>query len=230
MQNQNELVQVLTKMEGKPYPAYKAIKGGYQYQDYEIWIDHVQGDPFAIPSKVRVRIPISTAEFPEDTYHNEYRTVALCDFLARQFYYSIKKHNTQKQGSGKSGAIEIDRQGQEVLKTSSMVIKDDCIEARFLVGLPAFGRRIAGKIAAHMFSEVIPRIVNDSLYFRKLPADKLYRHIETVEDAVVVRVAVMSVVPLVELAVEQEVQLQVDVGTAAVDPDAGIAELAEVRA
>ncbi len=71
MKSNNELSQVLTKMEGKPYPAYKAIKGRYQYQDYEIWIDHVQGDPFAIPSKVRVRIPISTAGFPGDTYHNE---------------------------------------------------------------------------------------------------------------------------------------------------------------
>ncbi len=187
MQTQNQLAQVLTKMEGKPYPAYKAIKGRYQYQGHEISIDHVQGDPFAIPSKVRVRIPISTAGFPEDTYHNECRNIALCDFLARQFYHSIKKHNTQRQGSGKSGAIEIDRPGQEVLKTSSMIIKDDCIEARFLVGLPAFGRRIAGKIAAHMFSEIIPRVVNDSLYYRTLPSDKLYRHIETVEDADFIR-------------------------------------------
>jgi predicted ABC-class ATPase len=187
MKSQNELVQALTKMEGKPYPAYKAIKDRYQYQDYELFIDHVQGDPFAIPSKVRARIPISTAQFPEDTHHNDCRNVALCDFLTRQFYHSIKKHNTQIQGSGKSGVIEIDRPGQEVLKRSSMVIKDGYIEARFLVGLPAFGRRIAGKIAAQMFSEVIPHIVNDSLYFRRLPEDKLYRHIETVEDAEFIR-------------------------------------------
>ena len=187
MQTQNELVQVLTKMDGKPYPAYKSIKGGYQYQDYELLIDHVQGDPFAIPSKVRARIPISTAGFPGDTYQNECRNVALCDFLARRFYHSIKKYNTQRQGSGKSGAIEIDRPGQEVLKTSSIVIIDGCIETRFLVGLPAFGRRIAGKIAAHIFSEIIPRIVNDSLYFQRLPADTLYRHIETVEDAEFIR-------------------------------------------
>ncbi len=187
MQTQNELVQTFTKMEGKPYPAYKSIKGSYQYQGYEIWIDHVQGDPFAIPSKIRARIPISTAGFPGDTYHNECRNIALCDFLARRFYHSIKKYNTQKEGSGKSCVIEIDRPGQEVLKTSSMVIIDGCIEARFLVGLPAFGRRIAGKIAANIFSEVIPRIVNDSLYFQRLPADKLYRHIETVEDAEFIR-------------------------------------------
>ena len=187
MKSQNELSQTLAKMEGKPYPAYKAIKGRYQYQDYELLIDHVQGDPFAIPSKVRVRIPISTAGFPEDTYHNEFRNIALCDFLARRFYHSIKKYNTQKQGSGKSGAIEIDRRGQEVLKTSSMVIIDSCIEARFLVGLPAFGRRIAGIIAAYMFSETIPRIIEDSLYYQSLPADKVYRHIETVEDSEFVR-------------------------------------------
>ncbi|MCP4254325.1 MAG: ABC-ATPase domain-containing protein [Candidatus Scalindua sp.] len=187
MKNQNELCQTLSKMEGKPYPAYKAVKGGYQYDDYELLIDHVQGDPFAIPSKVRISIPINTAGFPEDTYHNECRNVALCDFLARRFYHSIKKYNTQKQGSGKSGAIEIDRPGQEVLKTSSMVIIDSCIEARFLVGLPAFGRRIAGKIAAHMFSETIPRIVEDSLYYQSLHADKLYRHIETVEDTEFIR-------------------------------------------
>lgn len=187
MQNQNELVKVLSGMDGKPYPAYKSIKGCYQYQDYELLIDHVQGDPFAIPSKVRVRIPLSIAGFPGDTYHNDCRNIALCDFLARRFYHSIKKYNTQKQGSGKSGAIEIDRPGQEVLKTSSMVIIDGCIETRFLVGLPAFGRRIAGKIAAHMFSEIIPKIVNDSLYFKKLPADRLYRHIETVEDAEFIR-------------------------------------------
>ena len=187
MQNQNELVQALLKMDGKSYPAYKAVKGSYQYQDFELSIDHVQGDPFAIPSKVRVIIPISTAQFPEDTYHNDCRNVALCDFLARRFYHSIKKHNTQREGSGKSGIIEIDRPGQEVLKTSSMVIKDGCIEARFLVGLPAFGRRIAGRIASNIFSEVIPHVVNDSLYFRELPEDKLYRHIETVEDAEFIR-------------------------------------------
>ncbi len=187
MQNQNELVQALLRMDGKSYPAYKAVKGSYQYQDFELSIDHVQGDPFAIPSKVRVIIPISTAQFPEDTYHNDCRNVALCDFLARRFYHSIKKHNTQREGSGKSGIIEIDRPGQEVLKTSSMVIKDGCIEARFLVGLPAFGRRIAGRIASNIFSEVIPHVVNDSLYFRELPEDKLYRHIETVEDAEFIR-------------------------------------------
>ena len=187
IQSRDDLIEALIRLEGKPYPAYKMLKNRYQYPDYELWIDHVQGDPFARPSKVRICIPINTGKFPEDTYSKDCRNVALCDFLTRIFNHSINRHNTQMQGSGKSGVIEIDRPGQEVLKRSSIVIKDDCIEVRFLVGLPAFGRRIAGKIAANIFSNIIPQIAKDSLYFQQLPKDKLYRHIETVEDAEFIR-------------------------------------------
>ena len=187
MLSQSELVQKLSGLEGKRYPAYKALKGQYQYQNYEVWIDHVQGDPFAEPSKVRIKISLDTAGFPEELYSKECRITALCDFLARRFNQSINKHNQVKEGSGKSGVIEIDPPGQEVLKRSSTIIKDGYIEVRFLVGLPAFGRRIAGKIAARIFSDVIPRIVSDSLYFQILPEDKLYRHIEIVEDAEFIR-------------------------------------------
>ena len=184
---QNDLVRTLNGMEGKPYPIYKTIKGGYQFQDYQLWFDHIQGDPFAAPSKVRVRIPIVAAEFPGDTYHTDIRSIGLCDFLTRVFCESIKRHNTKREGSGKSGIIEMDRPGQEVLKRSSMVIKDECIEARFLVGLPGYGRRIAGKAAASLFSDVIPRIIHDSLYFQRVPKDTLYLQIETVEDAEFIR-------------------------------------------
>ncbi len=187
IRTQDELVQRVRSMEGKPYPAYKAIKGGYKFKDYELWLDHIQGDPFAIPSKVRVKIPIAVAKFPVETYKSDDRSIALCDFLTRSFCHAIKKHNKQREGSGKSGIIEMDRPGQEILKRSSMIIKESCIEARFLVGLPAYGRRIAGKVAAHIFSEIITRIVHDSLYYERLEKEGLLRHIETVEDAEFIR-------------------------------------------
>jgi len=182
-----KLIRSLIRLEGKPYPAYKALKSGYQYHDYELWIDHVQGDPFATPSKVRVRMPIRISGFPEDTLSGKSRTIALCDFIARQFYRSINKYNTVKQGSGKSGIIEIDRPGQEVLMHTSVVLKNGFIEVKFLVGLPAYGRRIAGKMAANMFSEIIPQIIHHSLYFQQISAKELYRHLETVEDADFIR-------------------------------------------
>ncbi|GJQ59368.1 MAG: ATPase [Candidatus Scalindua sp. AMX11] len=184
---EDELVKKVKSMDGKPYPAYKTIKGVYQFEGYELWFDHIQGDPFANPSKVRVRMPIAVAEFPEDTYKTDERGVALCDFLSRCFCHAIRKYNNKREGSGKSGIVEMDRPGQEILRRSSLVIIDDCIEARFLVGLPAFGRRIAGKAAAHIFSDVITRIVHDSLYYQRLEKVRLYQHIETVEDAEFIR-------------------------------------------
>ena len=33
------------------YPAYKDTKGSYGFGSYMLSIDHVQGDPFASPSK-----------------------------------------------------------------------------------------------------------------------------------------------------------------------------------
>lgn len=187
MRMYDELIGKVRNMEGKSYPTYKTIKGGYQCKDYELWLDHIQGDPFAIPSRVRVRIPITAAKFPESTYKTEERSTALCDFLARCFCHALRKHTPQREGSGKSGVIEMDRPGQEILKRSSLIITERCIEARFLVGLPAYGRRIAGKVAAHIFSEVIPRIVHDSLYYHSLEKEMLSLHIETFEDAEFIR-------------------------------------------
>ncbi|MCF6149234.1 MAG: ABC-ATPase domain-containing protein [Candidatus Kuenenia sp.] len=187
MQGKETLIQSFIKLEGKPYPAYKALKNGYQYDDYEVWIDHVQGDPFALPSKVRIRMPINVAKFPEDTFSNKSRETALCDFLLRRFARSIDNYNKEKEGSGKSGVIDIDRPGQEVLARSSVVKKNDFLEVRFLVGLPAFGRRIAGKIAAKIFSETIPRIIDNSLYFQNLPYEELYKYIKIIEDADFIR-------------------------------------------
>ena len=139
---QNDLVQALTGMEGKPYPIYKAIKGGYQFQDYQLWFDHIQGDPFAALSKVRVKIPIVAAEFPDDTYHTDTRSIGVCDFLARVFCQSIKRHNTKREGSGKSGIIEMNRPGQEILKRSSIVIKDECIEDHLIVDTRVARQRV----------------------------------------------------------------------------------------
>jgi predicted ABC-class ATPase len=51
------------------------------------------------------------------------------------------------------------------------------------MGLPAFGRRIAGRHAEAMFFEELPRIVGAALFFENLDSSRLYRHVETSEDA-----------------------------------------------
>lgn len=64
MKTATELQTKLRSIDHKGYPAYKELKGEYQFGDYVFIINHVQGDPFAAPSRVSVRVPMEKANFP----------------------------------------------------------------------------------------------------------------------------------------------------------------------
>ena len=57
MKTAEDLRQLLERIDHRGYPAYKDTKGVYQFRRYVLSIDHVQGDPFAAPSKLSVRVP-----------------------------------------------------------------------------------------------------------------------------------------------------------------------------
>ena len=183
MNSQQELERTLQKIDGKGYPAYKDLKGDYDFQDFQLFIDHVQADPFASPSHLRVRVPQNLAGFPADTYNSKSRQVALRDFLTRQFHAAARNIAKGNRGIGKSGLIEIDRPGQQVLERTAAFVTSNYVEARFAVGLPAFGRRIAARHAHAMLCQELPQIVQAALTCRNLDKKALYRHIKTVEDS-----------------------------------------------
>ncbi len=178
-----DLRNKLKRINGKGYKAYKEIRGNYDFDDFILSIDHVQGDPFASPSRVRVTVAQTRAKLPKDSFCNRSREIALRDFLTREFFHRIGRVSSGKKGSGKSGLISIDRPGQEILERTSAFVDEERIEVRFFVGLPAYGRRIASEEAITMFFREIPEIVRNSLFYSNLDSKKLYRHIETAEDA-----------------------------------------------
>lgn len=208
-----DLSLLFRKIDHHGYKAYKELRGTWAFRNFNLIIDHVQGDPFAAPSRVRVRVPMELAGFPGDTYRgmgepgalSENRTVqnpsrsreiALRDFLTRQFGRACrsggKVQGRGRSGSGKSGLIEIDLPGQEVIERSSCFVNDRFVEVRFVVGLPAFGRRIAGGLADELLLRRVPDIVEKALFFEKLDQnsrDQLYHAVETAEDADALRMA-----------------------------------------
>jgi predicted ABC-class ATPase len=183
MRDSEELRRILHRIDGRGYKAYKDIEGEYSCGDYILLVDHVQGDPFASPTQVRVRVPQGMARFPTDTYEVKSREVALRDFLTRRFSEASKRFCKGNRGTGKSGLILIDSPKQEILERTSSFITNEHVEARFVMGLPAFGRRIAGRHAEEMFFKEIPQIVRFSLFHKNLNESRLYEHIETAEDA-----------------------------------------------
>ncbi|GAB4439266.1 MAG: ABC-ATPase domain-containing protein [Anaerolineae bacterium] len=178
-----DLQRLLSRLDGKGYPAYKDIRGSYEFNYFTLFIDHVQGDPFAAPSRLRVRLPMTAAGFPPDTYSQPSRRIALRDFLARAFSGQCRTLADRSRGSGKSGLLAMDRPGQEILERSAIVITADAVEARFVAGLPAQGRRILGRQAAQMLCEDVPRLVEASLKYASLNPQQLTAHLNAAEDA-----------------------------------------------
>jgi predicted ABC-class ATPase len=181
--SQHQLRNILHRLDGNSYKAYLDIKGETVFDRYSVLVDHVQGDPFARASCVRIRISQKVAQFPADTYSNRSREIALRDFLARCFCRAAKTYTRGNRGTGHSGDILMESPGQEILERSSILVDGQFVEARFTMGLPAFGRRIAGRHAAAMFFEELPRIIDHSLYYKNLDYGALYHHIKTAEDA-----------------------------------------------
>lgn len=180
MKTQEDLRHLLRRIDGKGYKAYKDIQGQYAFDDFELHVDYVQGDPFASPSRLRLRLP---NRFPEWARQNRSREVALRDFLARQFARAIRRFAKGQRGSGKSGAVFIDQPGQEILERTAVVLDGNELEVRFQVGLPAFGRRIAGQQAAAILLEELPAIAGHSLFPEVIDEENLRTHLLINEDA-----------------------------------------------
>ena len=49
----NQLQRQLRSIDHRGYPAYKDLRGTYRFGKYTLNIEHVQGDPFASPSKLQ---------------------------------------------------------------------------------------------------------------------------------------------------------------------------------
>ena len=177
------LRQTLLRIDGKGYKAYRDIGETYQFKGFTLAVDSVQPDPFAAPSRLRVRLQPSVAELPERLYANESRSIGVSCYLAREFARHASNLSSRR-GSGRSGEIRIEAPGQQVLANSAVQIHDDgTVEARFTVGLPAQGRRVLGRQACNLLLEDLPRIIADSLHARSHPADDLWRHAAVNEDA-----------------------------------------------
>ena len=183
MRKKEDLKRIISKIEGRGYKAYKDLTGSYTFDSFDLIVDHVQSDPFASPSRFSALISYDRAGFPEDTFRNKSREIGLRDFLAREFARKAKQVSKANRGTGKSGLIGIDAPGQEVLERTSVLIGKDNIEVRFVVGLPARGRSVLTKVAASMLLKEIPLIIGSSMFYSKLDDKKLYKHVETVEDA-----------------------------------------------
>ncbi len=182
-QSKQQLVKILREIDNKSYPLYKQLKGSYDMTDFILFIERVQGDPFASPSMISVEVTPAKADFPKDLYDTMEKKVALEDQLLRQFAGELRKYSFQAKGSGKSGFMGAVVPGPEILKRTGCEISDDgAVRVCFEAGFPANGRRIQSRQLEKMLVEFLPRVVSNTLYYDKTK-ERQYRQVaELAED------------------------------------------------
>lgn len=158
MKSSQDLRQFLQSIDRKGYPAYKGAKGQYRFPEYILSIDHVQGDPFASPSKVSIHVEGKRAGFPVESYNQYHKRIALQDHLLRKFSQEIEQFNFKAKGSGKSGLLAVSRPGQEILERTACTInpEDGSLIIRMEAGFPAFGRTIQSGELIKILFEFLP--------------------------------------------------------------------------
>lgn len=187
MQSALELRNKLKSIDHKSYPAYKDLRGQYDFKDYVLSIDHVQGDPFAAPSRLSVRVKGEKAGFLPAFYNTHAKRITLQDHLTRLFAKEISGGSFQAKGSGKSGLLGVSKCGQQVLERTALKVEKGNITLRFEAGFPANGRTINARELEKMLFDILPVCVRKSLYYSQIDQNKLKQAICLCEDQQYIR-------------------------------------------
>ncbi|MCD7750282.1 MAG: ABC-ATPase domain-containing protein [Lachnospiraceae bacterium] len=217
MKTAEELRTKLKSIDHRGYPAYKELKGQYDFRDYVLSIDHVQGDPFAAPSRLSVIVSGKKAGFPAAYYDTYEKRITLQDHLTRLFGAQLNRGSKQANGSGKSGLLAASRCGQEVMERTACRVESTfagaalrqsrasasepvrtqtigrtvsgpgTVTLRFEAGFPARGRTIDAGELEKMLFDILPGCVRNSLYYTRIDQNKLQAAIELCEDQQAVR-------------------------------------------
>ena len=189
MQTSSDLKQILDRIDRRGYPAYKDTRGAYQFPGYVLSIDHVQGDPFAAPSRLSVRVDGRQAGFPERLYRLPCQRIALQDALTRRFGELAARASHQAKGSGHSGLVSTSRCGQEVLERTACALDPETggVTLRLEVGFPANGRTINARELEKILFDLLPRCVESSLFCRNLDGRRLQAAADLAEDQQAIR-------------------------------------------
>ncbi len=165
----DRLRATLKRIDGRGYKAYQDIVGHYRGSSFKLLIDHVQPDPFARPTGLRIQIQTRVAQFPPDLHDTPSRSTALADLLARRFSRALD----DGKGEGDGGGFRVCAGKQTVIPRTAVLIEHGSLEARLTLSLPARGRRTLGREATALLCSRLPKAVEESLLMGAYPAEEL---------------------------------------------------------
>ena len=159
-----DLHDLLISLDGKGYKSYKTLQEkSFQFPPFTLRFEHVQGDPFAAPSRLSLSAKLSEIGFSATYYDTPIKKLALEDHLLRAVHKNISTLRGRVTGSGRSGEIAVQSPSQKVILRSSIKIANDSITVVLFSGLPGNGRNVLAQECVRLFSELLPSVWEESL-------------------------------------------------------------------
>lgn len=173
MAHSSHLDSRLKTLDGKPYGALKQLTGLWEFEGFDLYIDKVQSDPYAPPSKIRLEIPWASTSLPPEMIVSSADRITLADFLARDISDAIV-HGPRE--------YFFVTPGQEILPRSSVRVFEDSIRICLTFQFPAAGRRVKGHRAAHLLVDELPQLLQFSALGERFDLQGLQTHLDTYRD------------------------------------------------
>ena len=178
-----DLHELLVSLDGKGYKSYKVLQGkSFYFPPFTLCFDHVQGDPFAAPSRLSLSTKLTEIGFSPEFYNTPTKRLAIEDHLLRLVFKKISAFKNQVKGSGRSGEIAAQPPSQKVILRSGVKIRNDSVTLILFAGLPGNGRSVLAKECVRLFSELLPSIWEETLTVESLDLNKVEDSIKTLED------------------------------------------------
>jgi len=182
------LKEIFRSIDGRSYKSYKILQGKtFQFPPFQIVFEHIQGDPFAFPSRISVSVDLTTAGFSPSFYENGLKRLAFEDHLLRVLHGNIGKARVKIRGSGKSGQVRVQVPGQKILRRNAVLVEGDRLQCILFAGLPADGRRVLGGECLRLFEEILAPLWAQSLLAASLDLAALKRSLDNLEDYMALR-------------------------------------------
>ncbi len=177
------LNDLLISLNGKGYKSYKILQGkSFQYPPFTLRFEHVQGDPYAAPSRLTLSTKLSEIGLASTLYDTPTKKLALEDHLLRVLHKKVLTLKNKIKGSGRSGEISVQPPSQKVILRSGITISNDSLTLILFAGLPGNGRNVLAKECIHLFSEILPSAWEESISEESIDLDQVRNSINTLED------------------------------------------------
>jgi len=174
---------LLRAIDGQPYAHYARLRGVHVRTPFEIEVDRVPADPFAGPARLRVRVPAALTGIPGELLSTATGRTAVEDFLTRAAAEALRdlfgRAGPLPPGAGR---LFMEVPGPAVLERTTCRVRDDVVELRLSVDLPARGRSALGLQAETLLAETVPRLATASLTVSQRRLSALRLHVAAVED------------------------------------------------